>query len=131
MRSNRANIIRLFLLACCAFASTVTADDIRESTHSIAKVPTKLNPAESETAAFNLRIYDDRGGAKTRLRDIDQDFHAIDVYNELTICADGSAQLRAISLGSWQFDLDGECADDAISSDIEVVWDKLRPSDPD
>ena len=107
-------------LACTA----VVADNLRDSMTTIARVQSDADPVEPSTASFSLRAYQDAERTRFNPHKNYDGLRAFDVHNELVLCTDGSAQLRAISLGSWQFDLDGDCADDVLSSNISVNWDR-------
>ena len=123
------NKLRLFFaLATLFLSATATASDIRDNMSSIARVASTEEPvATDDEASFSVRIYKEND-AKSRYRFKEDDFIAVDVTNYLDICSDGQAQVRAISIGSWQFDLDGECAGDALNSNVSVIWDQMLTS---
>lgn len=114
-------------------AIPVLAEDVRNSMPTIAQVSTEPPSAPNGTGAvFTVRKYadhlDDQFNDDWDLmhprRRVDE-IVGIDVTNYLEICPDGTAQVRAIALGSWQFDLDGECVGDEMAADISVIWERL------
>jgi hypothetical protein len=104
--------------------------DIRDSMSSVARVATEEPESiAAGDAEFVLRSYrEESRRQESRRHHIG--YIAIDVAHDLTLCEDGGAHVRAISLGSWQFDLDGDCAADELTADIEVAWDSLLISGP-
>ena len=118
----------IFALATLILGATATASDIRDNMSSIARVAPMEEPvATDDEASFSVRVYKE-DDAKRRYRHKEDDFIAVDVTNYLDICSDGQAQVRAISIGSWQFDLDGDCAGDALNSNVSVIWDQMLTS---
>jgi len=114
-------------LAFC-FSACATASDVRDDMPSIARVmPTEAPAASGDEASFSVRVYEEDEAVRRR-RSREDDFIAVDITNYLDICSDGHAQVRAISIGSWQFDLDGDCAGDALNSNVSVIWDRMLES---